>query len=108
MSVTKINIEELKEMINAGGLEIIDIREPYEHEDYHIKGDKLIPMSMIPLKIEEIDWTKKVVLYCQTGARSAMIANLLSSKGKDVYDLSPGAYMWYAGGNREFIEASTD
>ena len=108
MSVTKIDVEELKEMIKAGGLEIIDIRESYEHDDYHIKNDKLIPMSLIPLKMEEIDWTKKVVLYCQTGARSGMIANMLSSKGKDVYDLSPGAYMWYASGDREFIEVLTD
>ncbi len=105
MSVINIEVEELKEMIKAGGVEIIDIREPYEHEEYHIKNDKLIPMSLVPLKMEEIDWSKKVVLYCQTGSRSGMIAYTLSGQGKEVYNLSSGAYRWYASGDREFIDA---
>ena len=86
-------------------MEIIDVREAYEHADHHIKNDKLISMSLIPLKMDEVDWSKKVVLYCRTGARSGMIANMLASRGKDVYNLNFGVYQWYASGDREFIEA---
>jgi rhodanese-related sulfurtransferase len=105
MSVINIDVEELKKMIREGNLEIIDIREPYEHEDYHIKGDKLIPMSMVPLKLEEINWSKKVVFYCQTGSRSGMLAHNIAGQGKEVYNLANGAYMWNAQGDDEFLEA---
>ncbi len=105
MSVTNINIEELKELIKKGGVEIIDVRESYEHEEYHIKDDKLIPMSLIPLKTNEIDWSKKVVFYCQSGARSGMITRSVDTEDRDIYNLVSGAYSWYASGDREFIEA---
>jgi len=106
MSVINIGIKELKEMIQSGEAEIIDVREPFEHADHHIKGDKLISMSMVPLKMNEIDWSKKVVVYCRTGARSMMIANMLSGQGKDVYNLAPGIIEWAMNGDEEFIETS--
>jgi len=105
MSVTNINVEELKKMIREDDLEIIDVRESYEHEEYHIKNDKLISMSLIPLKIDEIDWSKKVVFYCQSGARSGMIVRSVDDEDRDIYNLAGGAYPWYASGDREFIEA---
>ncbi len=103
MSVTNINVEELKEMITAGNVEVVDVREAYEHKDHHIKGDKLIPMSLVLLKIDEIDWSKRVVLYCMTGARSRMMANMLSDKGKEIYNLAPGVIRWHMSGDKEFI-----
>jgi rhodanese-related sulfurtransferase len=77
-------------MISAGDVELIDVREEYEFDEVHIKGAKIIPMSLLPLKIDEIDWSKRVVLYCRSGARSWMIARQLSNGGHDVYDLANG------------------
>ena len=75
---------------NPDDLEIIDVREPYEHKRVRIRDSKLIPLSIIPLKVKEIDWNKKVVLVCKSGARSLNVAQLLSNTGKNVYNLAGG------------------
>ncbi len=92
MAITNINSNEFAEMLrdDPESLEIIDVREPYEHEKIRIKGSKLIPLSIIPLKANEIDWGKKVILVCRSGARSLSVAQLLSSVGKNVFNLQGG------------------
>lgn len=94
MAIQNITSNEFVEMLdeNKESLEIIDIREPYEHERIHIKGSKLIPLSIISWKITEVDWTKKVILVCASGARSSHIASLLSRKGKNVLNLEGGIH----------------
>ncbi|MDO8507374.1 MAG: rhodanese-like domain-containing protein [bacterium] len=92
MAIKNISSNEFREMLaeNPDSLEVVDVREQDEYAVVKIKGSKLIPLSMIPLKINEIDWSKKVVLVCKSGARSSHIAKLLSSAGKDVCNLVGG------------------
>lgn len=92
MAIKNISSNEFREMLekNPDSLEIIDVREQEEYAVVKIKGSKLIPLSIIPLKINEIDWNKEVVLVCKSGARSSHIAKLLSSAGKDVCNLVGG------------------
>lgn len=94
MAIQNITSDEFKEMMsgNSAELEIIDIREPYEHERIRIKGSKLIPLSVISLKFKEIDWSKRVILVCASGVRSSRIAKMLSKAGKNVLNLEGGIY----------------
>jgi len=92
MAIKNINSKEFKEMLdeNPEDLEIIDVREPAEHTMVKIRNSKLIPLSTIPMRINEIDWSKRVVLVCKSGARSSHIARLLSNAGKNVHNLVSG------------------
>lgn len=94
MAIQNITSNEFKTMLDESPdeLEIIDVREPDEHAVVKIRNSKLIPLSTIPMRINEIDWSKKVVLACASGARSSHIAKLLSSAGKDVRNLTGGIY----------------
>jgi len=94
MAIKNITGKEFKKMLDErpDSLEIIDVREPDEHKVIRIKGSKLIPLSTIPIRVNEIDWTKKVILVCKSGVRSSYIAKLLSSAGKDVHNLTGGIY----------------
>jgi len=94
MAIQNITGKELKEMLdtNPKDLEIVDVREPDEHAAVKIRNSKLIPLSTIPMRIDEIDWSKKVILVCKSGVRSSHIAKLLSSAGKDVHNLTGGIY----------------
>ena len=51
-------------------VQLIDIREPYEHEDGHIEGSINIPMSDFLEKLDELSRTKQIIIYCNTGRRS--------------------------------------
>ncbi len=90
MSVKNINTTELQEMIAGEEIELIDVREEGEFSGDHIKNASNIPMSLVPLKLEEIDFSKKVVLYCRSGARSFMVANSIDQDDRDMYNLDGG------------------
>ena len=94
-----IEISEFKEMLeDRDSLEIIDVREKSEYDIIHITDSKLIPMSEIMSKIDEINWDKKVVFICRSGARSGMIANLLSGQNKETINLKGGLFDCYKNG----------
>ena len=56
----------------------------------HIKGAKLIPMDEVQDRKDEIDWDKKVIFYCRSGARSLMVAKTMQHQGDNVYNLEGG------------------
>ena len=96
MSVKNISGKEFCEIMQADpdSLEIIDIREQHEYEIIRIKNSKLIPMSVLEFRLEEIDWNKKVVLCCRTGGRTRMMCSRLDGK-KEVYNLKGGILALY-------------
>jgi adenylyltransferase/sulfurtransferase len=60
---------------------LIDVREPYEWNQGHIEGARLIPMRSLPQQLESIPRDREVVLYCQVGARSAHALEFLRAQG---------------------------
>lgn len=95
----------LKSMLvhNRDGVEIIDVREPAEHQQIRIKGSRLIPMQSLMGRLHEIDWNKEVVFVCRSGSRSGMMANMAAAQGKKVKNLRSGILECYQGG-REHLE----
>src|SRR6185436_2884568 len=71
--VDEITAQELKTLIdkNGKGVNIIDVREPYEYEISNIKGAKLIPLGQLMDHVNELDSSKEYIVHCRSGARSA-------------------------------------
>lgn len=92
--VKDIDGKKFREMIDEEGdqLEIIDVREKDEYDEIRVKNSKLIPMDEVGSRIDDIDWSKKVVFVCRSGARSRYIADVLAQSGKDIVNLSGGIY----------------
>jgi rhodanese-related sulfurtransferase len=51
-------------------VQLIDIREPYEYEEGHIKNSTNIPMGDFLEKLDQLDKSKQIVVYCNTARRS--------------------------------------
>lgn len=88
-----VSKKELLEILSNGGaesLELIDVRQPEEYREWHFVGAKLIPLGTLDMRLDEIDWTKKVIFICRSGARSGMATNMATSTGKDAYNLIGG------------------
>jgi rhodanese-related sulfurtransferase/rubrerythrin len=98
---TKINVisaDETKELVSKktqDKLDIIDVRQPAEYERAHIAGAKLIPLSTLADNVENLDASKTIVTYCQSGVRSKSAAALLKRMGfKDIFSMTGGIKAW--------------
>lgn len=63
---------------------IIDVREPFEFATGHVKGALNIPPAKLmagATKLQGVPKDTEIILYCRTGSRSAVAANILQSLG---------------------------
>jgi len=96
MSVIQISAKSLQEKLaNNTKVTLLDVRESNEFKFAHIEGSLHIPLSLIPLKINEIDTTKDCVVICHHGMRSQQAANFMVNSGlNNIYNLSGGIDAW--------------
>ena len=73
----------------AGGARLVDVRSPGEFAGTHLDGARNIPVGEIASRVRELgDKAKPVIVYCASGARSAMAKRALKSAGfQEVYNL---------------------
>lgn len=93
-----ISVEELKSRLDNGEkLNIIDVREPGEYEEFNI-GAKLIPLSKIQaMAINEIENLKdeELIVHCRSGQRSMVACLFLETLGfQNTKNLTGGIKEW--------------
>jgi len=87
--------QQVSELLAAGGVQLIDVREPHEHEAGHIPGSRLIPLGDVPAQAGTIDRDTPVILYCKAGGRSAMATEALLGAGYDAHNMLGGFTAWH-------------
>ena len=89
----------LNDMKQDANVVLVDVRTDQEVSRGVILGARHIPLHLLPARFEEIDRSRVVVFYCQTGARSAQASGFLSGKGwQEVYNLAGGINAWVGKG----------
>jgi len=92
-----ITVEELRHRLADGQtIHILDVREPYEYEEFNI-GGKLVPLGSLLPKLEDLeDWkSEEVVVHCKAGTRSAAARALMMQHGfTNVRNLVGGIHAW--------------
>jgi rhodanese-related sulfurtransferase len=79
---------------NGDDVQLIDVREPYEHEAGRIAGDRLIELGRLSQEAASIDAARPVIFYCRTGARSGMATQAFAQAGFDAHNLAGGLVAW--------------
>ncbi len=94
-----ISVNELHERMQKGEkLNIIDVRETYEFEEFNI-GAVLIPLGTLPDKLADLANLKneEVIVHCRSGARSNQAKMYMQSEGfTNVRNLLGGMMAWQA------------
>ncbi len=74
---------------------LLDVRTPQEFQhDGKITGAKLIPLSLLPKSLDQLDRSKKILVYCRSGNRSVAAARILVGEGFRTMNLSGGILAW--------------
>jgi Rhodanese-related sulfurtransferase len=97
--VEELSPEAVKQRIEEGDTQVVDIRPPTQFEQGHIPGAINIPMSQLPAQVDEVDWGDEVVCACPIGQSSVQAAKLIQSF-ENVEDDATVASM--AGGYQEW------
>ena len=79
--------------------QLVDVRELDEWQEGRIAGGKLIPMSEFAARVEEIDASQPIIVYCRSGGRSLMVAEALQNAGYDARSMAGGILEWESAGH---------
>ena len=90
----ELSARQLADLLNDGDVQLVDVREPYEHEAGRIAGDVLIELDRLPAEAGSLDRERTLVFYCRTGSRSALATDAFAAAGFDAHNLSGGLKDW--------------
>ncbi|MDQ8735250.1 rhodanese-like domain-containing protein [Paenibacillus sp. LHD-38] len=76
-------------------LNLVDVREPDEWQEGHIKEARSIPLSELQERINELQQGEQdIVLICRSGGRSGKACDFLHNQGYKVVNVTGGMLQW--------------
>ena len=94
----EIEPNEAAKLLREREAQLVDVREPYEHEAGRIAGARHIELDKLSEQAPAIDRERPVIFYCRVGSRSAMATQAFRAAGYDAYNLSGGLAAWVSSG----------
>jgi rhodanese-related sulfurtransferase len=89
-----LDIPRVRELHDRGEIQLIDVREPYEHDAGRIAGARHIELERLASKAETIDRDRPVIFTCRMGSRSLMAAQAFRRAGYDAWSMAGGLERW--------------
>jgi rhodanese-related sulfurtransferase len=86
------------ELVREGAVQLVDVREPYEHEAGRIAGARHVELTRLTDEAGSIERDRPVLFYCRVGSRSAMATQAFRAAGFDAYNLEGGLMAWARAG----------
>ena len=82
-------------LMDDDDLIILDVREEKERKIGFLSNDINIPMGQVKTKMDTLDKSKNILVYCKSGTRSDRIADILSKNDfQKVSSLKGGFNAW--------------
>src|SRR5215203_2874321 len=83
-NVTTLSVKEFEKSLGSAEIQLLDVRRPEEYKAGHLPGAfqaDWLNKQQFEERIQYLDKTKPVYVYCLAGSRSAAAANWLAEKG---------------------------
>jgi rhodanese-related sulfurtransferase len=91
--------QEAQELIEQGGVDVIDVREPSEWARGHLAAARLVPLGEFRANPARYLPRDGVIFVCAAGIRSQTAAKLAESTGRArLYNLTGGTRAWAVAG----------
>jgi rhodanese-related sulfurtransferase len=94
----ELSPRQLADLLSEGGVQLVDVREPYEHEAGRIADDLHIELNDLPAEAGSLDRERPLVFYCRSGSRSALATQAFAAAGFDAHNLDGGLQAWVKDG----------
>jgi molybdopterin/thiamine biosynthesis adenylyltransferase/rhodanese-related sulfurtransferase len=95
-AIPTVSVRDLKQKLDAReNFQLVDVREPFEHEIASIDSARLIPLGELPDRLNELDQARLTIVHCHSGQRSAQAVRILRDAGfENVFNLEGGIAKW--------------
>lgn len=77
---------------------LVDVREKFEYDAGHVPGAEWIPMSLVPLRVDEFSAHQPTYVICRTGNRSGQVVMWLAQRGIQAINVDGGTEAWQRAG----------
>lgn len=95
---SEISAAEAYQMYQEGAF-VLDVREPFEWDEYHAPNTTLIPLGELAARLDELPKDREIVIICRSGNRSLQALNLLKQSGfTNATSMSGGLISWRSAG----------
>ncbi len=94
---SELSAQQAKELLAKSDLLVLDVRTPGEYYGGHLENALLIPVQQLEARLKEIASHKEkdILIYCRSGNRSTVAAEILTRGGfKNLYNLRRGIIEW--------------
>ncbi len=96
---TRVTTSEAKQMLDAGNVEFVDVREPGEFAEGHASGTKLMPLDSVFARQAELPDDRDILFICKMGQRSALACEYAAAAGKTrLFNVEGGTEGWREAG----------
>lgn len=99
--VRTVSPAEANDILESGGVTLLDIRTAEEYATGHLAGSRLVDFYSpdFAAQVGALDATARYVVYCRSGNRSAQALALMEQLGfTSVVDIAGGIQAWAADG----------
>lgn len=84
---------------DLSNVHLLDVRTDAEVSRGIIAGAVHLPLHLLPMRADDIPQDKPVIIYCNSGARSAQACAFMAAKGHtNMHNLSGGIMAWARSG----------
>jgi len=90
--------EEVAALHARGEINLVDVREPYEHEAGRIAGARHVAFAKLTQEAGSLDRELPTVFYCRSGGRSAVATQAFRASGFQALNMTGGLLAWAAQG----------
>jgi hydroxyacylglutathione hydrolase len=91
-----VAVDELEQLAERDGIEILDVREKDERDEGYIVGSRHMPYRLVREFTDDFNGDKTVVTICSSGARATIAASVLQAAGVDARPVLGGGVDDYA------------
>jgi rhodanese-related sulfurtransferase len=85
-----VAVADLDELLAAGEIDLIDVRELEERDAGYIPGSRHIPYRLLRAYGASVANGRRVVTICESGSRAAIAASVLAAAGVDAHPVLAG------------------
>ena len=92
---TRVTVAQVKQMIENGDVQLVDVGEAREYELRHLPGSVNISVHYVYPRRDELSRDQDIVFVCAIGVRSALACEMAAAAGfTRLYNMEGGIEAW--------------